>query len=177
MGKLGRRLVLAEGRYCVLRYARQMLAMNDDLLSGVLQRPISKCLRVAASQEFGEEILPSVVKHLATTYPAVCFEVEVEGGLRGLSALAKKDVDAVLTIGLQDHPAAHTLQRVKTRLDRGPRVGEHIERPIPLVVFNQPCRFKQGAMDALDHAGIPWEIEFRSPSLQACGRQPERIWG
>lgn len=154
-----------------------MLAMNDDLLSGVLQRPIAKCLRVAASQEFGEGILPSVVKHLATTYPAVRFEVEVEGGLRGLSALEKKDVDAVLTIVLQDHPAAHTLQRVKTRLDRGPRVGEHIERPIPLVVFNQPCRFKQGAMDALDHAGIPWETGFRSPSLQACGRQPERIWG
>lgn len=165
LGKLGRRLVLTEEGYSVLHYARQMLAMNDDLLSAVLQRPISERLRVAASQDFGEEILPSVLKHLATTYPGVHFEVEVEGGLRGLSALEKRDVDVVLTIGLQDHPSAHTLQRAKLAWIASPELAERIERPIPLVVFSQPCRFKQRAMDALDHAGIPWEIVFRSPSL------------
>jgi DNA-binding transcriptional LysR family regulator len=165
MARLGRRLVLTEEGYSVLHYARQMLAMNDNLLSAVCQRPFSGRLRVAASQDFGEEILPALLKNLAATYPDVRFEVEVEGGLRGLSELEKREVDVVLTIGLQDHPSAHTLQRAKVCWIASPELGDCIEKPVPLVVFSQPCRFKQRAMEVLDQAGIPWEIVFRSPSL------------
>jgi DNA-binding transcriptional LysR family regulator len=165
MTKLGRRLVLSEEGYSVLHYARQMLALNDDLLSAICQRPFSGRLRVAASQDFGEEILPGVLKDLAATYPGVRFEVAVEGGLRGLNELEKREVDVVLTVGLGDHPSAHTLQRVKVSWIASPEMGDRIERPVPLVVFSQPCRFKQRVMEALDQAGIPWEIVFRSPSL------------
>jgi DNA-binding transcriptional LysR family regulator len=165
MTRLGRRLVLTDEGYSVLHYARQMLAMNDNLLSAVSQRPFSGRLRIAASQDFGEEILPSVLKDLAIRYPGVRFEVEVEGGLRGLSELEKREVDVVLTIGLQDHPSAHTLQRANICWIASPELADRIGRPVPLVVFNQPCRFKQRALEALDRAGIPWEIVFRSPSL------------
>jgi DNA-binding transcriptional LysR family regulator len=165
MTRSGRRLVLTDEGYSVLHCARQMLAMNDDLLSAVSQRPLSGRLRIAASQDFGEEILPRVLKDLAVRYPGVRFEVEVEGGLRGLSELEKREVDVVLTIGLQDHPSAHTLQRANLCWIASSELADRIERPVPLVVFNQPCRFKQRAIEALDQAGIPWEIVFRSPSL------------
>lgn len=165
MERLGRRLVLTEEGYGVLHRARQMLALNDDLVSATRQHPTSGRLRVAASQDFGEEILPSVLKDLSTTYPGVRFEVEVEGGLRGLSKLEKKELDVVLTIGLEDHPSAHTLQRAKLAWIASPELAGPIENPVPLVVFSHSCRFKQRAIEVLDHAGIPWEIVFRSPSL------------
>src|ERR1700678_3045395 len=161
----GRRLVLTNEGYSVLHYARQMLAMNDNLLSAVSQRPFSGRLRIAASQDFGEEILPGVLKDLAARYTGVRFEVEVEGGIRGLTELEKREVDVVLTIGLEDHPSAHTLQRANVAWIASPELGEQIQRPVPLVVFNQPCRFKQRAIEALKKAGIPWEIVFKSPSL------------
>lgn len=164
MTRIGRRLMLTDEGYSVLYYARQMLAMNDNLLSTLSPKPISGRLRIAASQDFGEKILPGVLKDLAHIYPAVRFEVEVEGGLRGLSELDKRGVDVVLTIGLQDHPSAHTLQRVKLGWIASPEL-DCVERPVPLVVFSQPCRFKERAIKALDRAGIPWEIVFRSPSL------------
>lgn len=163
--RLGRRLVLTEEGYGVLHRARQMLAINDELLSAVRQRPFSGRLRVAASQDFGDELLPDILKDLAGRYPGVRFDVQVEGGLRGLNALEKREVDVVLTIGLPEHAAAHTLQRVKVAWIGGPELAARIDRPVPLVVFEQPCRFKQRAMEALDRAGIPWEIVFRSPSL------------
>jgi len=163
--RLGRRLVLTEEGYVLLHRARQMLAINDDLLSSVRQRPFSGRLRVAASQDFGEDLLPGILKDLAARYPGVRFEVEVEGGLRGLNKLEKREVDVVLTIGLPDHPSAHTLQRAKISWIGCPESAARIERPVPLVVFNQSCRFKQRAIEALDEAGIPWEVVFRSPSL------------
>jgi DNA-binding transcriptional LysR family regulator len=37
--------------------------------------------------------------------------------------------------------------------------------PIPLAMYEPPCFFRQGAITALDHAGVPWCITFTSPSL------------
>lgn len=45
--------------------------------------------------------------------------------------------------------------------------AEHAERgePLPLVVFDRPCRFFAAATDALDRAGLPWRVAFTTPSL------------
>lgn len=37
--------------------------------------------------------------------------------------------------------------------------------PLPLVVFDRPCRFFAAATDALDRAGLPWRVAFTTPSL------------
>ncbi|KWZ36298.1 LysR substrate-binding domain-containing protein [Burkholderia anthina] len=37
--------------------------------------------------------------------------------------------------------------------------------PLPLVVFDWPCRFFGAATDALDRAGVPWRVAFTTPSL------------
>ncbi len=163
--RLGRRLVLTDEGHGVLQYARRMLAMNDELVSAVSQRPLSGRLRIAASQDFGEDILPRVLKDLSRKFPEARFEVEVEGGMRGLNALDKRDVDVVLTIGLHDHPSAHRLQRARIAWIASPEFAERIGKPVPLVVFSQPCRFKQRALEMLNKAEIPWEIVFKSPSL------------
>jgi DNA-binding transcriptional LysR family regulator len=163
--RMGRRLVLTDEGYGVLHHARRMLAMNDELVSAVSQRPLSGRLRIAASQDFGEDILPRVLKDLSRKFPGARFEVQVEGGMRGLNALDKRDVDVVLTIGLHDHPSAHRLQRARIAWIASPEFAERIGKPVPLVVFSQPCRFKQRALEMLNKAEIPWEIVFKSPSL------------
>jgi DNA-binding transcriptional LysR family regulator len=66
---------------------------------------------------------------------------------------------------LHDHPSAHRLQRAKLGWIATPEFAERIGRPVPLVVFSQPCRFKQRALEMLNKAEIPWEIVFKSPSL------------
>jgi DNA-binding transcriptional LysR family regulator len=163
--RVGRRLVLTDEGYGVLHYGRRMLAMNDELFSAASQRPLSGRLRIAASQDFGDEVLPRVLKNLSRKFPAVRFEVEVEGGVRGLRELEKREVDVVLTIGLHDHPSAHRLQRASVAWIGTAEFAERIGRPVPLVVFSQPCRFKQRALEMLNKAEIPWEIVFKSPSL------------
>ncbi|WP_175951370.1 LysR substrate-binding domain-containing protein [Burkholderia sp. BCC0405] len=37
--------------------------------------------------------------------------------------------------------------------------------PLPLVVFDRPCRFFNAATGALDRAGVPWRVAFTTPSL------------
>ncbi|KVU28572.1 LysR family transcriptional regulator [Burkholderia ubonensis] len=39
------------------------------------------------------------------------------------------------------------------------------DEPLPLVVFDRPCRFFGAATDALDRVGVPWRVAFTTPSL------------
>jgi DNA-binding transcriptional LysR family regulator len=41
------------------------------------------------------------------------------------------------------------------------------ERPLPLVMLEEPCAFRRAAVAALDEAGIPWRIALVSASLAA----------
>jgi len=161
----GRRLVLADDGYNVLLYARRILAMNDELLGLAQKRNLAGCLRIARSQDFGDHFLPALLRTLTRRYPDVKFEVQVEGGVNGLQALDRGDVDLVLTVGLQEHPAAKRLQRVHLEWIASPDFFADPELPVPLVLYNQPCRFKQQAIDALNKAGRSWQIVFGTPSL------------
>ncbi len=45
------------------------------------------------------------------------------------------------------------------------RFERRLGTPLPLVVFEPPCVFRDAATAALDRAGIPWRIVFSSPAL------------
>ncbi|WP_175665672.1 LysR substrate-binding domain-containing protein [Burkholderia ambifaria] len=49
--------------------------------------------------------------------------------------------------------------------DASLRVMRESGEPLPLVVFDRPCRFFGAATDALDRAGVPWRVAFTTPSL------------
>ncbi|WP_175822893.1 LysR substrate-binding domain-containing protein [Burkholderia sp. BCC0419] len=49
--------------------------------------------------------------------------------------------------------------------ETGGRAMHATGEPLPLVVFDRPCRFFGAATDALDRAGVPWRVAFTTPSL------------
>ncbi|AFQ46941.1 LysR substrate-binding domain-containing protein [Burkholderia cepacia] len=49
--------------------------------------------------------------------------------------------------------------------EAGNRAVRASGEPLPLVVFDRPCRFFGAATDALDRAGLPWRVAFTTPSL------------
>ncbi|MGT0244735.1 LysR substrate-binding domain-containing protein [Burkholderia pyrrocinia] len=69
--------------------------------------------------------------------------------------------------GAEDGAAAVT--RGETGGEAGCEAGGRAVRapgePLPLVVFDRPCRFFGAATDALDRAGVPWRVAFTTPSL------------
>lgn len=50
-------------------------------------------------------------------------------------------------------------------LETGGRAIRAPGEPLPLVVFDRPCRFFGAATGALDRAGMPWRVAFTTPSL------------
>jgi DNA-binding transcriptional LysR family regulator len=84
-----------------------------------------------------------------------------------LERLDKGELDLVLALGNSTRDDAEPVATLPL-VWIGPTSAEPIwgsGEPIPLVMYEPPCFFRQGALAALDHAGLPWRIAFTSPSL------------
>ncbi|HEY2898348.1 MAG TPA: LysR family transcriptional regulator [Gemmatimonadaceae bacterium] len=75
--KRGRRLALTEAGEVALAYARRILALNDELLDNMHGARLDGHIRIGCPQDFAP-ILPSVLSHLASSYPRMQIELSIE---------------------------------------------------------------------------------------------------
>ncbi len=162
--KSGRGVALTEAGEIVLRYARRMLALNDEVLDTVRGASLAGRIRVGVSQDFAETVLPRALSQFTKLYPLVQLEVRIEGNAVLVEAVSKGEIDLVLVVGHAQRPNAITLGTIDlvwiARRDFAPR-----NEPLPLVVLGPQCVFRKEAIESLDAAGHPWRIAAVSPSL------------
>ncbi|MGC2855891.1 LysR substrate-binding domain-containing protein [Novispirillum sp. DQ9] len=171
--KRGRHLVLTPAGETVLAYARRLLAMNDEAVAAVRQGGLAGTVRLGLVQDFAEGVLPAVLGRFARAHPDVVLEAVVGGGQALLGDLQGGRLDLVLVWG---EPAvadrewlggASMQWMASADRDGDPWDGSG-DRPLPLVLLQAPCRFREAGCAALDAAGIPWRVAFASPSLGAA---------
>ncbi|KVX87799.1 LysR family transcriptional regulator [Burkholderia ubonensis] len=183
--KSGRGLALTDAGDAMLRYARRMIELNDEAAAAVRGVSLDGWVRIGLQEDFGEAILPGVLGRFARAHPKVRIEARVAHNAELLERLDANQLDLALVWG---DPASAAFA-ARTGID-----GEEIARvpmrwigaagsgaagdgdacepsvrlpdePLPLVVFDRPCRFFGAATDALDRAGVPWRVAFTTPSL------------
>jgi DNA-binding transcriptional LysR family regulator len=162
--KAGRGIALTEAGDIVLRYARRMLALNDEMLDTVRGAALVGRIRIGVAQDFAETVLPPALSRYTKLYPLVQLEVRIEGNAVLVEAVEKGELDIALVVGHAHRPTAATLGDIELVWIAGkefvPREG-----PLPLVVLGPQCVFRKRAIEHLDAAGQPWRIAAVSPSL------------
>jgi DNA-binding transcriptional LysR family regulator len=95
----------------------------------------------------------------------VQLEASVDRASTLFEALDRGALDLVLAFG-GDGRADATPWRTLPQRWIGP-IGARfvLGEPVDLVVLPAPCRFRQGAIDRLEAAGIPWRIAFTGRSV------------
>ena len=169
--KQGRGLALTEAGDVVLAYARRILDLNDEAVVAVRGRAIEGAVRFGLPADFAESWLSTALGRFKRAHPAVRIDVVVDRGRRLLERLDKGELDLVLALGHDTRGDAEPVARLPL-VWIGPASGEPIwaaGEPIPLAMFEPPCIFRQGALAALDRAGVPWRIAFTSQS-------PHGLW-
>ncbi|QTO43140.1 LysR substrate-binding domain-containing protein [Burkholderia latens] len=195
--KAGRGLALTDAGDAMLRYARRMIALNDEAAAAVRGVNLDGWVRVGLQEDFGEAILPDVLGQFARAHPKVRIEARVARNAELLERLdanqldlalvwgdpasatlvsrAGIDADAIAQVPMQwiaaigaagiGMPDAGAYAGGADAGDAGSRALRAGGEPLPLVVFDRPCRFFGAATDALDRAGVPWRVAFTTPSL------------
>ncbi|WP_415869502.1 LysR substrate-binding domain-containing protein [Burkholderia ubonensis] len=188
--KSGRGLALTDAGDAMLRYARRMIELNDEAAAAVRGVSLDGWVRIGLQEDFGEAILPGVLGRFARAHPKVRIEARVAHNAELLERLDANQLDLALVwgdpasaafvarTGIDSEEIAHVPMRWIGAAGSGAAgsgaagdggAGEPSVRlpdePLPLVVFDRPCRFFGAATDALDRAGVPWRVAFTTPSL------------
>ncbi|AOJ76383.1 LysR family transcriptional regulator [Burkholderia ubonensis] len=188
--KSGRGLALTDAGDAMLRYARRMIELNDEAAAAVRGVSLDGWVRIGLQEDFGEAILPGVLGRFARAHPKVRIEARVAHNAALLERLDANQLDLALVWGDPASAAfvartgidSEEIARVPMRWigaagsgaagsgaagdgDAGEPSVRLRDEPLPLVVFDRPCRFFGAATDALDRAGVPWRVAFTTPSL------------
>lgn len=164
--KEGRGLALTEAGEVVLRYARRILDLNDEAVSAVRGSAVEGVVRFGMAADFAETWLPAALGRFKRAHPLVRIEASVDRHAALWDRLERGQLDLVLAFGRGDRPGAQRLALVPMAwIGREATELHALEEPVPLVLFEPPCFFRDAAVAALDAAGIAWRAAFTSPSL------------
>ena len=165
----GRGLVPTEAGEALANYARQIIALNDEAAMAVGANVAPETIRIGMPQDYFDDVMPATLRAFSTLHPNAHVNVragnnhtiseEVEAGrLDGAIAFFPKSAaeKGQWLCDLQLLWVAHE--------DMEEPDGDS---PVPLVLFNHPCLFRQAALAALDRARERWRAVLTTPSLPA----------
>jgi len=149
----------------LLGRARQMLAMNDEVVTLFKAQQLRGRLRFGVSEDFVGNRLPAVLESFARAYPSVDLELTVN-----LSGVLYEMLDAG---GLDVVLAKRHLSGGRGQLlYREPLVwvardGMVLDpaQPLPLIAFPAPSITRRIAFETLDKHRIPWRVVCTCSSL------------
>jgi DNA-binding transcriptional LysR family regulator len=165
--KHGRGLALTREGEIMLGYARRLLELNDEAVAALRRPSLEGQVRLGLQPDFAETWLPDVLGRFARAHPGVHVEARVDRNAALLAALGRGELDLALAWHEGGDSASRTEHLAWLPMTWiGPRdFVRRFDEPLPLVMLEQPCLFRQQGLAALDAAGISWRLVFTSPSL------------
>jgi DNA-binding transcriptional LysR family regulator len=163
--KQGRGLTLTEPGELLLKYARRILALNDEAIDALHGSGLEGVVRFGLPSDFAEAWLPMALGQFRRSHPLIRVEASVDRNAVLLERLEQGRLDLAMFFSGGQHPGAERLATLPMVWIGGAERAWDPSEPVPLVVFEAPCIFRTSGIAALDAAGIPWRIAFTSPSL------------
>lgn len=155
----------AEGEQ-LLGYARRMLALNDEAWGRMTNPAFEGELTLGVPQDLMYPYVPRVLRRFAQEYPRVKVLLQSDLTVELKDRFARSEIDLILTTEAGCDAGGETL-------DRQPLVwvgaqGGQAWRARPVRFGStQRCVFRRTAIDALEGAGLPWELAVDSLSCQS----------
>ncbi len=165
--RIGRGLAPTEAGEALLTYARRIIALNDEAATSVGAPAAAASVRVGLPQDMFEDVMPGSIIQFSRQRRGV--HVEVRAGRN--YALEEEVESGQLDVALAFFPAgakpAGKLIASLPMMWLGGKGSTQVERetPLPLVLFDQPCLFRQAALDALEARSVAWRLSLTTPSL------------
>ena len=142
-GKGGNVELSQDGQYLLGR-AREILALNDDILRSIRAAPVHGTVRLGIPEEVAERYLPRILERFSEQAPSV--EVQVVGAGSCVLAVQFKAGDHDLVIldrGLEPRQwPATEIWRQPMRWITSDDHGQHLRDPLPLAVSPADCPWR-----------------------------------
>jgi DNA-binding transcriptional LysR family regulator len=162
-GKGGTTALTPHGRYLLGR-ARQILALNDEVMTTFHAPAISGIVRLGTPDDYALSHIPGVLRRFAETHPAVQVDVLCSSSSDLVERLKANELDLTLVSdGNQPrHWPSVSLWRGPLSWITSARYAPHRQDPLPLALAHDECGWRTSAQEALGKAGIRYRIAYLS---------------
>jgi DNA-binding transcriptional LysR family regulator len=160
-GKGGSVELNQQGQYLLGR-ARELLALNDDIMKSMHAAPVHGTVRLAIADELTPRFLPRILDRFSHVAPAV--KVEVENGTSCFLTLKLKNAEcdlALLREGLEPRQwRAVEIWRSPVKWITSDKHGQHLVDPLPLSISPATCPWRPDEFkECLWHAMVIKALE------------------
>ncbi|MFU0503280.1 LysR substrate-binding domain-containing protein [Pseudaminobacter sp. NGMCC 1.201702] len=159
-----RSVTLTNDGEILLGYARRLLAINREAVSKFIIPDIVGVVRLGSPDDYGERILPHVLKRFAQTHPSIAVDVTIDQSKN----LMRRMDDRTLDITLITNSYKAAVAGAETLLTEpivwaGAKGGcAHLREPLPVSLWEEGCAWRAGALEALGREGRSYRIAYMS---------------
>jgi DNA-binding transcriptional LysR family regulator len=165
----GRNKILTNHGIKMLSYARKILELNDDACLAFLHDDVEAVLKIGSPDDTANTVLPYLLARFSKMYPNLSIEIIVKRSPYLMDMLQNNELDmAISTLNIVDYPSGIVLRTSPSLWYCSASYVLDMNKPLPLVVLNDPSIYKNMAINHLNQAGIPWRIAYTSTTLSGA---------
>ncbi len=147
----------------LLGYARRMIALNREAVSKFIVPDIAGVVRLGSPDDYGERVLPHVLKRFAKSHPSIAVDVVIDQTANLRRRLADHELDITLFTSCRNMPSEAEVLLNEPIVWGGAKGGSaHLREPLPLSIWEEGCAWRANALEALGRAGRDYRIAYMS---------------
>lgn len=151
--KEGRNVILSEAGLALKARAEQLVALHDTTLSQIKRYQDKTSLRLGCPEDYCDTVLVTVVEAIVAAQPTCSVQIFSEPSNHLRASLDAGKLDAAIVTRAPDSEEGYWLAS-----DQGVWItsGEFDldARPLPLILFQNDCKYHAAAIDSLSKQGI-----------------------
>lgn len=162
----GRGVALTAEGEMLARYARQLLAMNDEIVARLQKRETGGRLRVGLPTDYAVAFFQKSLSSFARLNPDVEMSISCDISDQLLKAFANDELDLAIAM-FDDKPAPGLIYSwaEKPIWAAAPDTDADRRDPIPIAAHPEGCHYRRRMTKALDQIGKHWRIVYSSPGI------------
>ncbi|RST81717.1 LysR family transcriptional regulator [Aquibium carbonis] len=148
----------------LLGYARRLLAINREAVAKFVVPDITGVVRLGSPDDFGERVLPIVLKRFAQSHPSIAVDVVIDQS----SNLRRRMEDRRLDITLMTCSHKSRVPEAEVLLTEpivwgGAKGGSaHLREPLPVSLWEEGCAWRSSALETLGRIGRNYRVAYMS---------------
>lgn len=163
LDRSGRTIALTASGEQLLVYARRMLALNDEAIARLTDQAFEGELSVGVPHDIVYPAIPRVLQQFNGAFPRVKVHLDSSHTRELKRRYGRGEVDMILTTETGIEHGGETLC-VKPLIWIGaPGGSAWRQRPVRMA-FGRQCTFRPRVVEALESAGIPWDVVVETES-------------
>lgn len=164
--KKGRGRILTPRGQQLAEHARRLLFINDEALRAIRETQMEGEIRLGATLDVADTILPPMLTHIAQLAPKVRLEIRVDRSPFLMEAMEAGEIDLTISTRVASDMRGFPVRTSPTVWICAAGYVYKKNAPLPLILADEPSIFRKIALEALEQAGHKdWHINYLAPTL------------